>query len=98
MDFQDREVVVTGGTGALGNAVVGALWQRAPLPVPYRSPEEAQRFSHRNNARALMPLADLADEAAVTAFYGGLKNAVGLDSDYRRFRLSPDRPAATRPC
>jgi NAD(P)-dependent dehydrogenase (short-subunit alcohol dehydrogenase family) len=75
MDFQDREVVVTGGTGALGTAVVGALLAAgAVCRVPYRSPEEAQRFSHRNNSRvALMPLADLADEAAVTALYGGLK-------------------------
>ena len=74
MDFQDRNVVVTGGTGALGTAVVGALLAAgAVCHVPYRSQEEAQRFAHRNDPHvALVPLADLADEAAVTAFYDGL--------------------------
>jgi NAD(P)-dependent dehydrogenase (short-subunit alcohol dehydrogenase family) len=74
MDFQDRVVVVTGGTGALGTAVVGALLAAgAVCHVPYRSQEEAQRFPHRNKPRvSLVPLADLADEAAVTTFYGGL--------------------------
>src|SRR5665213_2976684 len=74
MDFQDRQVVVTGGTGALGTAVVCALLAAgAVCQVPYRSQEEAQRFPHRHNPRvALLPLANLADEAGVTAFYGGL--------------------------
>jgi NAD(P)-dependent dehydrogenase (short-subunit alcohol dehydrogenase family) len=73
MDFQDRDVVVTGGTGALGTAVVAALLAAgATCHVPYRSSEEAQRFAHRNNQRvSLVPLTDLAEEAAVMAFYGG---------------------------
>jgi NAD(P)-dependent dehydrogenase (short-subunit alcohol dehydrogenase family) len=41
--------------------------------VPYRSEEEAKRFAHRDHKQvSLVPLADLADEPAVTAFYGGL--------------------------
>ena len=36
MDFRDRHVVVTGGTGALGSAVVGALVEAgATCHVPY---------------------------------------------------------------
>ena len=74
MDYQDRHVVVTGGTGALGAAVVGALLEGgAVCHVPYRSEGEAQRFPHRDNKNvSLVALGDLADEAAVTGFYGGL--------------------------
>ncbi|MEJ0006683.1 MAG: SDR family NAD(P)-dependent oxidoreductase [Steroidobacteraceae bacterium] len=74
MGFQNRQVVVTGGTGALGVGVVSALLaQGATCHVPYRSEEELQHFPHRANRQvSLVALADLADEAAVTAFYGGL--------------------------
>jgi NAD(P)-dependent dehydrogenase (short-subunit alcohol dehydrogenase family) len=74
MDYQNRHVVVTGGTGALGAAVVGALLAAGAIcHVPYRSEEEAQRFAYRDHAQvSLVPLAELADEPAVTAFYGGL--------------------------
>ena len=73
MAYQDRQVVVTGGTGALGTAVVGALLEvGAVCHVPYRSDSEAKHFSYANNNKvSLIPLPDLADEAAVTAFYGG---------------------------
>jgi NAD(P)-dependent dehydrogenase (short-subunit alcohol dehydrogenase family) len=74
MDYRDRHVVVTGGTGALGIAVVGALLEAgAVCHVPYRSEGEAKRFPHRDNSKvSLVALGDLADEAAVTGFYGGL--------------------------
>jgi NAD(P)-dependent dehydrogenase (short-subunit alcohol dehydrogenase family) len=74
MNFKDRQVVVTGGTGALGIAVVGALLQAgAVCHIPYRSADEAKRFAHREHANvSLVPLGDLADEAAVNGFYGGL--------------------------
>ena len=74
MDFADRHVVVTGGTGALGIAVVGALLNAgATCHVPYRSEEEAQRFPHRGHTKlALSPLGDLADEATVTRYYEGI--------------------------
>src|SRR6267143_341680 len=74
MDYRDRHVVVTGGTGALGTAVVGALLEAgAVCHVPYRSEGQAKRFPHADNKKvALMGLGDLADEAAVTDFYGGL--------------------------
>jgi len=62
--------VVTGGTGALGQAVVTALVERgARVAVPYRSPREWDAL------RAALPEAplwgapaDLADPAAVSAF------------------------------
>ncbi|HKS62746.1 MAG TPA: SDR family NAD(P)-dependent oxidoreductase [Xanthobacteraceae bacterium] len=74
MSYRDRHVVVTGGTGALGTAVVGALIEAgATCHVPYRSEDEAQRFPHRGSSRvSLVALGDLSDEAAVSRFYGGL--------------------------
>src|SRR5687768_11344287 len=40
---------------------------------PYRSEDEAQRFPHRGHKNvSLVALGDLADEAAVNAFYAGL--------------------------
>jgi NAD(P)-dependent dehydrogenase (short-subunit alcohol dehydrogenase family) len=76
MNFKDRQVVVTGGTGALGIAVVGALLQAgAVCHIPYRSEDEAKRFPHREQKGvSLVALRDLADEAAVDGFYGGFSN------------------------
>ena len=74
MNYRDRHVVVTGGTGALGTAVVGALIAAgATCHVPYRHEDEAQRFPHRGSKQvSLVALGDLSDEAAVNGFYGGL--------------------------
>src|SRR5262249_21269376 len=74
MDFQDRHVVVTGGTGALGLAVVGGLLRGgAQVHVPYLLAAEAERFPFRTEARVLLsgPL-DLSSEAEVGRFYAGL--------------------------
>jgi len=71
MLFQDRHVVVTGGTGALGIAVVDALLEAgATCHVPYIVAAEAERYPHRGHARmTLIPDADLTDEAAVARVY-----------------------------
>jgi NAD(P)-dependent dehydrogenase (short-subunit alcohol dehydrogenase family) len=74
MSFADRHIVITGGTGALGAAVVGALLDDGAIcHVPYRSEDEAQRFPHRRHTNlTLAALGDLSDEGAVNAFYGGI--------------------------
>jgi NAD(P)-dependent dehydrogenase (short-subunit alcohol dehydrogenase family) len=70
-DFQDRHVVVTGGAGALGIAVVQALIDAgAACHVLYHSPDEAERFPLKDRAGVdLIGPVDLTDESAVTAFY-----------------------------
>jgi NAD(P)-dependent dehydrogenase (short-subunit alcohol dehydrogenase family) len=75
MDFSDKHVVVTGGTGALGGAVVGMLLKAgATCTVPFVHEGEAQRFAHRDNKSVkLIAVNDLADEAAVAKVYDGIK-------------------------
>jgi NAD(P)-dependent dehydrogenase (short-subunit alcohol dehydrogenase family) len=79
MTFQDRHLVITGGTGALGIAVTGALLEAgAVCHVPYRGEDEAQRFPHRDHKDVVLTaLGNLADEAAVTRYYGGLPELWG---------------------
>jgi NAD(P)-dependent dehydrogenase (short-subunit alcohol dehydrogenase family) len=74
MDFSNKHVVVTGGTGALGTAVVGGLLAAgAACIVPYLHEAEAQRFPHKGNANIkLIAVTNLADEAAVAKVYAGL--------------------------
>jgi NAD(P)-dependent dehydrogenase (short-subunit alcohol dehydrogenase family) len=73
MDFTGREIMVTGGTGALGTAVVGALLARgATVHVPWRSTVEAERFPHRGEARIRLIEAQLGDERAVARLYDGV--------------------------
>jgi NAD(P)-dependent dehydrogenase (short-subunit alcohol dehydrogenase family) len=71
MNFQNRHVVVTGGTGALGTAVVGALLAAgATCHVPYRSQAEADRFPHHASANVkLIGAGDLADENAIAKIF-----------------------------
>lgn len=72
MDFSDRHVVVTGGTGALGSAVVDALLQAgASCVVPYRGEKEAARFGRRERIK-LVAIKDLSDENEVARLYGEL--------------------------
>ena len=74
MDFSGRHVVVTGGTGALGIAVVGALIEAgAQCHVPYRKSEDAERFPHRKSKQvAIYPGTELGDEAAVATLFASL--------------------------
>jgi NAD(P)-dependent dehydrogenase (short-subunit alcohol dehydrogenase family) len=74
MDYRDRHVVVTGGTGALGTAVVKALVEAgATCHVPYVHDGEAQRFPLRAHGQVtLFKVSDLADEAAVARVYDGV--------------------------
>ena len=74
MDYRNRHVVVTGGTGALGNAVVGALVQAgAVCHVPYLRAAEAERFPLREHAAVkLIGPSELTQEAAVERLYAGV--------------------------
>ena len=74
MDYRDRHVVVTGGTGALGSAVVAALVEAgAVCHLPYRVAAEAEHFPLRDHAKVkLVAGIDLTDEAAVARLYGGV--------------------------
>jgi NAD(P)-dependent dehydrogenase (short-subunit alcohol dehydrogenase family) len=68
MDYSDRQVIVTGGTGALGSAVVGALVEAgATCYVPWRHESEAHRFPFReHNQVKLFGSIDLTDESALS--------------------------------
>lgn len=71
MDFRDRSVMVTGGTGALGRAVVGALLAAgARCHVPFRDEQDKAVF--KGQAVTMIPAANLADEALVKALYAGM--------------------------
>jgi NAD(P)-dependent dehydrogenase (short-subunit alcohol dehydrogenase family) len=76
MNYQDRHVVVTGGTGVLGAAVLDALLQAgAWCHVPYRNEQSIERFPLRGNKRiSFVAVGDLADETTVTRYYEDLKN------------------------
>ncbi len=65
---------MTGGTGALGSAVVSALIAAgASCTVPYVHETEAERFPFRNDGKAkLIKVSDLADEAQVANVYLGM--------------------------
>ena len=71
MDFRDRHVVITGGAGALGTALVGALIEAgATCHVPCMDEAEAQRFALRANKQVkLVVTGSLTDEAAVSRLY-----------------------------
>jgi len=74
MDFTNKQVVVTGGTGALGTVVVAALIKAgARCRVPYIVDAEAAQFPLREDKRIeLIKVTDLAEEPEVDKLYDGL--------------------------
>jgi NAD(P)-dependent dehydrogenase (short-subunit alcohol dehydrogenase family) len=74
MAFDGRHIVVTGGAGALGTAVVAALIEAgAVCHVPCLDEAEAGRFRLREHERVVLSLSgNLADEGAVTRLYRGI--------------------------
>ena len=74
MDYRDRHVVVTGGAGALGTAVVTALIEAGAIcHVPCFNEAEAQRFRLRDHKQVVLSISgNLADEAGITKLYGGI--------------------------
>jgi NAD(P)-dependent dehydrogenase (short-subunit alcohol dehydrogenase family) len=70
-DLQGKHVVVTGGIGALGRAVVDAFLEAgAVCHIPHRGAAPADL--PRSERVRLVGSVDLANEAQVTAFYAGL--------------------------
>lgn len=74
MDYSNRHVVVTGGTGALGSAVVRALVEAGAFcHVPYIHAAEAERFDLRTHAQVkLIANIELSDETGVARLYSEL--------------------------
>ena len=73
-DYTGLHVVVTGATGELGEAVARMLLGAgATVHVPARTPDKARALYPGAGDRVrIATVADLADEAAVAAFYSGL--------------------------
>lgn len=71
LDFSERHIVITGGTGALGTAVVGELLAGgATCHIPYYVDEEERRFAHRGHPRVkLIAGGNLASQTVVTRIY-----------------------------
>jgi len=74
MNLQGKHIVVTGGTGGLGRAVVGKLLDAgASLHLPIFPAGALDGFPHAGNARlSATDNVDLTDEAAVQTFYANL--------------------------
>ena len=74
MDFRDRHVVITGGAGALGTAVVEALIASgAVCHVPCFDEADAQRFRLRDHKQVRLTVTgNLADETAIERLYDGI--------------------------
>jgi NAD(P)-dependent dehydrogenase (short-subunit alcohol dehydrogenase family) len=74
MDFRDRHIVVTGGAGALGTAVVTTLIEAGAICyVPCFDEVEAGRFRLRGHKQvSLTVTGSLAEEAAVKRAYQGI--------------------------
>lgn len=91
MDYSDRHVVVTGGTGALGTAVVGALVEAgAVCHVPYMVAKEAERFPLRGHRQVkLAPVNDLADEADAARVFDGVSTLWASIHIAGGFAMSP---------
>jgi NAD(P)-dependent dehydrogenase (short-subunit alcohol dehydrogenase family) len=72
MQFTNQTVIVTGGTGALGRAVVGTLLAAgARCRVPYVVESEAATFPHKDTV-TLVPRCELTNEDDVARLYDGV--------------------------
>jgi NAD(P)-dependent dehydrogenase (short-subunit alcohol dehydrogenase family) len=93
MDFRDRHVVVTGGAGALGTAVVARLIEAGALcHVPCLNEAEAARFRLRDHKQVTVTVTgSLADETAIEKFYGEITTLWASIHTVGGFAASPLR-------
>ncbi len=109
-EYAQRHVVVTGGTGALGSAVVERLLERgAECHVPARDASELERLAWRSHPRVRVATGiDLTDERPVHDFYapldglwasihvaGGFSMSPITETDLDAFRRMIDLNAVT---
>ena len=76
MEFQGRQIIVTGGTGTLGLAVVGALTAAGAtcyIPCINLADAQASPFKGRTDVR-LIPSVDLTDASQVETLCAGVAN------------------------
>ncbi|MFN0133079.1 MAG: SDR family NAD(P)-dependent oxidoreductase [Phycisphaerales bacterium] len=83
IDFAGRSIVVTGGTGALGSAVVSLLLESGgSCIVPVFAREELARFPYANHPRVrIVEGVDLSDDDAVTRFYAAASDHAKAGAD-----------------
>ena len=87
--FDQRTIVVTGGTGALGSAVVQLLVQQgARCVIPSHRAADAPKTSGPGTVEVI-PNIDLADEASVEKFYGALASLWASIHTAGGFAMSP---------
>jgi NAD(P)-dependent dehydrogenase (short-subunit alcohol dehydrogenase family) len=91
MNYEDRAVVVTGGTGALGTAVVAALLGAGAIcHVPYFDERKTQRFPFRSHERVrLVAGCDVADEKGVAQLFDGIEELWASIHIAGGFAMSP---------
>jgi NAD(P)-dependent dehydrogenase (short-subunit alcohol dehydrogenase family) len=93
MDFRDRHIVVTGGAGALGSAVVEALAGAGAIchvPCLHEAEKRSCRLQESKNIR-LTIAGNLAEEAAVTRLYQGIAPLWGSIHIAGGFAMAPIR-------
>ncbi|HZD25520.1 MAG TPA: SDR family NAD(P)-dependent oxidoreductase [Alphaproteobacteria bacterium] len=91
MELKDRNVIVTGGTGALGGAVVGAVLEAgATCHVPVFDAAELEGFPYADHERVrLAQSVDLADEDAVARFYDAVDRPAAALHLVGGFHMAP---------
>jgi NAD(P)-dependent dehydrogenase (short-subunit alcohol dehydrogenase family) len=91
IDFTDRHVVITGGTGALGAAIVELLVNaRATCHIPGRRIPDPAAFPLAGHDRVrITGDIDLADEGAVTRFYSAIPQLWGSIHAAGGFDMAP---------